>query len=63
MAGQSVLELPYGDDWLYEIKLDGYRALLMKDGERLCHNDAEGPLSVGCGQFFRTGAEFNTQRG
>ena len=24
--------LPEGDDWLYELKLDGYRALAIKSG-------------------------------
>ena len=32
MAAVSVTELPEGDEWLYELKLDGYRALLIKDG-------------------------------
>ena len=32
MAAQPVKELPEGDEWLYEPKLDGYRALLLKDG-------------------------------
>jgi hypothetical protein len=27
--------LPTGDDWSYEVKWDGYRALLMKDGARV----------------------------
>jgi bifunctional non-homologous end joining protein LigD len=31
MAAVSVTE-PEGDEWLYELKLDGYRALLLKDG-------------------------------
>ena len=35
MAVQPVAKLPEGDDWLYEIKLDGYRALLIKAGERV----------------------------
>lgn len=35
MAAQTVKELPQGDEWLYEPKLDGYRALVLKDGERL----------------------------
>ena len=35
MAARVVDTLPVGDDWTYEVKFDGYRALLMKDGERL----------------------------
>lgn len=35
MAAQPVTDLPRGDDWLYEIKLDGYRALLIKHGARV----------------------------
>lgn len=35
MAAQTVRALPEGHEWLYEPKLDGYRALLLKDGERL----------------------------
>ena len=35
MAAQAVKKLPEGDQWLYEAKLDGYRALLLKDGERI----------------------------
>jgi bifunctional non-homologous end joining protein LigD len=35
MAAQVVQELPQGDGWLYEIKLDGYRGLLIKDGQRV----------------------------
>jgi bifunctional non-homologous end joining protein LigD len=35
MAARVVDELPDGDDWLYEVKFDGYRALLMKDGARV----------------------------
>jgi bifunctional non-homologous end joining protein LigD len=34
MAAQIVDRLPEGDDWLYEVKFDGYRALLIKRGER-----------------------------
>jgi len=33
MAALAVKKLPDGDDWLYELKWDGYRALLIKDGE------------------------------
>lgn len=35
MAARVVDRLPEGDDWLYEVKFDGYRALLIKDGERV----------------------------
>ena len=35
MAARVVTELPEGDDWLYEVKFDGYRALLIKDGSRV----------------------------
>jgi bifunctional non-homologous end joining protein LigD len=32
MAAQAVEVLPQGTEWLYELKLDGYRALVLKDG-------------------------------
>ncbi len=32
MAAQLVDKLSEGSDWLYELKFDGYRALLIKDG-------------------------------
>jgi bifunctional non-homologous end joining protein LigD len=32
MAAQE--RLPEGDDWTYELKFDGYRALIIKDGHR-----------------------------
>jgi len=35
MAAQLVTELPEGSKWLYELKLDGYRALIIKDGDRV----------------------------
>ena len=35
MAAQPVKQLPEGPEWLYELKLDGYRALLIKDGARV----------------------------
>jgi bifunctional non-homologous end joining protein LigD len=35
MAAQSVSKLPEGDNWIYELKLDGYRALLLKDRARV----------------------------
>jgi bifunctional non-homologous end joining protein LigD len=34
-AAQVVKALPEGDEWLYEVKWDGYRALLIKDGQRV----------------------------
>lgn len=35
MAAQPVAKLPEGEEWLYEPKLDGYRALVLKDGKRV----------------------------
>jgi bifunctional non-homologous end joining protein LigD len=35
MAALPVQMLPEGDEWLYELKWDGYRALLIKDGENI----------------------------
>jgi bifunctional non-homologous end joining protein LigD len=35
MALQLVKELPQGPEWLYEVKLDGYRALIIKNGESI----------------------------
>jgi bifunctional non-homologous end joining protein LigD len=35
MIATLVAELPEGDEWLYEVKLDGYRALIVKDGDRV----------------------------
>ena len=35
MAAQLVAELPEGDDWTYEAKLDGYRALLIRNGAKV----------------------------
>lgn len=33
MHAMLVTSLPGGDEWLYEVKLDGYRALAVKDGD------------------------------
>jgi len=33
MAAELVDRLPEGDDWMYELKLDGYRALVIKNGD------------------------------
>lgn len=35
MAAEVVPRLPEGDDWMYEVKFDGYRALVIKNGERV----------------------------
>jgi bifunctional non-homologous end joining protein LigD len=35
MAAELVDRLPEGDDWMYELKLDGYRALVIKTGDRV----------------------------
>jgi DNA ligase D-like protein (predicted ligase) len=35
MAAEVVDRLPDGDDWIYEVKFDGYRALLIKNGQRV----------------------------
>lgn|SRR5215469_1830466 len=35
MAAQPVTKLPEGMDWLYEPKLDGYRALLLRHGRQV----------------------------
>jgi bifunctional non-homologous end joining protein LigD len=35
MAAVAVKQLPEGDDWLYEVKWDGYRALIIKNGDRV----------------------------
>jgi DNA ligase D-like protein (predicted ligase) len=35
MAAHTVSRLPEGDEWSYEVKFDGYRALLLKRGDRV----------------------------
>jgi bifunctional non-homologous end joining protein LigD len=35
MSARIVDRLPEGPDWLYEVKFDGYRALLIKNGTRV----------------------------
>lgn len=35
MAAVAVKQLPEGADWLYEVKWDGYRSLIIKDGSRV----------------------------
>jgi len=35
MTARTVDTLPAGEEWSYEVKLDGYRALIIKDGDRI----------------------------
>jgi bifunctional non-homologous end joining protein LigD len=35
MAARLVAALPDGDEWIYEVKFDGYRALLIKAGDQV----------------------------
>ena len=35
MAARVIEKLPEGDEWMYEVKFDGYRALLLKDGHNV----------------------------
>jgi ATP-dependent DNA ligase len=35
MLCKGTKEIPNGEDWLYELKLEGYRAIAIKDGERV----------------------------
>jgi bifunctional non-homologous end joining protein LigD len=35
MAAHVVNKLPEGGDWMYEVKFDGYRALILKDGDNV----------------------------
>src|SRR5687767_15036858 len=35
MVATNVQALPEGDDWVYEVKLDGYRALILKNGSKV----------------------------
>src|SRR5687767_10131948 len=35
MLSKTVAELPGGDDWIYEVKRGGKRAIAVKDGRRV----------------------------
>ena len=35
MAAQVVNRLAEGDDWIYELEFDGYRALIIKEEQRV----------------------------
>ena len=63
MAAQVVDRLPEGPDWLYEVKFDGYRALLMKDGSRLqirSRNNKD--LTLAYRSVAAAGCRMNAQR-
>ena len=44
MLARSSMTLPVGEDWLYEPKLDGFRALVHSDGRRLHIDSRNGKL-------------------
>jgi hypothetical protein len=46
MAAQLVDKLPEAQAWLYELKFDGYRALVIKDGAPFICGEAAIPLIV-----------------
>src|SRR3954447_1389148 len=35
MAARLVDALPEGSEWIYEVKFDGYRALVLKNGDKV----------------------------
>src|SRR6185437_9119213 len=35
MAAVAVKQLPEGEEWLYELKFDGYRVLIIKNGSHV----------------------------
>jgi bifunctional non-homologous end joining protein LigD len=37
-AAQLAADIPEGREWLYELQFDGYRALVLKDGENVSIN-------------------------
>jgi bifunctional non-homologous end joining protein LigD len=46
MSAKVVTALPEGPEWIYEVKLDGYRALLLKhEGRVRIISRREKPLS------------------
>ena len=48
MAAQVVKRLPEGDDWTYELKFDGYRALIIKDEQRVELRSRKNKDLAGC---------------
>lgn len=56
MYARAVEKLPEGRDWLYEIKLDGYRALAGRDSSRVTLWSRRGNLFTA--QFPRVARAF-----
>jgi ATP-dependent DNA ligase len=48
MAAQVVKRLPEGDEWVYELKFDGYRALIIKDKDESSFDPGRTRTSPGC---------------
>src|SRR5438874_5024080 len=62
MAAEVVQRLPDGDEWMYEVKFDGYRALLIKKRERVqlrSRNDKD--LSQAYPAIHAAGRRLNAQ--
>jgi bifunctional non-homologous end joining protein LigD len=63
MAARVVDKLPEGDDWIYEVKFDGYRALLLKDGDKVrirSRNDKD--LTNGYPSVVTAGRRLNAEQ-
>jgi bifunctional non-homologous end joining protein LigD len=56
MTARVVHTLPVGDEWSYEVKLDGYRALIIKDGARVQLRSRTGKDLTGAYQLVATAA-------
>ena len=61
MQALPVAKLPEGD-WLYEIKLDGYRALAVKDGKDVWLISRNNKLLNFCISRFLESANKDSQR-
>jgi hypothetical protein len=48
MAAVVVRKLPEGDEWIYEVKFDGYRALIIKDKQQVELRSRKNKDSPGC---------------
>jgi hypothetical protein len=56
MAAQSVAELPEGDDWIYELKLDGSSYSVVVISSQACGNRDD--LTLDAGAHDTTGNGF-----